>query len=143
MESHRNAPIGASHPATTAAVLFVLGLSAGCSNPTDMDTQRFLIAVDSITVPDTIAPNTTLTAHFSGRIGPNRCYRLDHVDRGRGAGIIELRFHGERKEDADNCLQMPAVLDHVEDVAPPLEDPFTIRVLQPDGTALEKVVRVR
>jgi hypothetical protein len=38
---------------------------------------------------------------------------------------------------------MPAVLDHVEHVAPPLEDPFRIRVLQPDGTVLQKVVRVR
>ncbi len=142
MASHLRAPIGAFYPANAAAVLLVLGVSAGCSSPSDMATQRFVIAVDSISVPDTIGPNNTLTARFYGRIGPNRCYRLDRVDRGRGAGILELRFYSARIVDGD-CAQMPAVLDHVEEVPPPLEDPFRIRVLQPDGSAQEKVVRVR
>lgn len=141
MKSRRKAPIGPCYLATAAAVP-LLGLSAGCTNPADMDTQRFVIAVDSISVPNTIAPSTTLTANFSGRIGPNRCCRLDRVDRARGPGVLEVRFHGERKEDGD-CAQMPAVLDHAEEVPPPLEDPFRIRVLQPDGTALGKVVRVQ
>jgi hypothetical protein len=89
-----------------------------------------------------IAPNDTLTARFYGRIGPNGCFRLSRVERGRGPGLLELRFHGERKENGD-CLQMPAVLDHIERVPPPVEDPFGIRVLQPDGSALQKIVRVR
>ncbi|MEO6332368.1 MAG: hypothetical protein ABIV11_10340 [Gemmatimonadaceae bacterium] len=142
MESYRKVRIGLSYVGTAAAVFLVLGASAGCSNPSGMNTQRFVIAVDSISVPDTIAPSDTLTARFFGKIGPNQCFRLDRVERGRGGGLLELRFHGERNEDGD-CLQMPAVLDHVEEVLPPVEDPFRIRVLQPDGSALEKVVRVR
>jgi hypothetical protein len=129
-------------PATALAVPLVPGIGAGCGNAFDIDTRRFVIAVDSISVPDTIAPNDTLTARFYGRSGPNRCFRPGSVERGRGPGLLELRFHGGRIENGD-CLQMPAVLDHIERVPPTVEDPFRIRVLQPDGSALQKIVRVR
>jgi hypothetical protein len=142
MGANGKVPIGVFYPAIAAVVLLVLGLSAGCTNAFEMDGNRFVINVDSISVPDTIGPNDTLTARFHGRIGPNQCFQLSRVERGRGVGLLELRFHGERKENGD-CLQMPVLLDHIEEVPPPVEDPFRLRVLQPDGSALEKIVRVR
>jgi hypothetical protein len=33
-------------------------------------------------------------------------------------------------------------LEHEERVLPPLQDPFTIKVLQPSGPSLERVVRI-
>lgn len=141
MESRAKAPIGAAWLATALALLLVLGTGAGCSSLFGTDAHHFVIGVDSISVPDTIAPNSTLTARFFGGIGPNGCYQLDRVERVRSAGVLELRFHGTSTDGF--CPQVPSYLDHVEEVLPPVEDPFRIRVLQPDGPALEKVVRVR
>ncbi len=142
MESRRMSRIGASYVRTAAAVFVVLGVSAGCSNPFGSGTERFLIAVNSIAAPDTIAPSDTLTARFLGSIGSDGCSGLDRVERSRSTGLLELRFHGVRSEGG-YCPQQPQPLDHVEEVLPPVEDPFIIRVIQPDGSALEKVVRVR
>lgn len=103
---------------------------------------HFIVPVDEITAPDTVAQGDTLTVRFSGTIGPDLCSRLERVERHRAPGLLELTFHGERP-DGGNCLQMPAALDYVEKVAPPLEDSLTIRVLQPDGGRLEKVVRAK
>jgi hypothetical protein len=41
-----------------------------------------------------------------------------------------------------DCAQMPVLLEHQEAIAPPVQDPFRITVLQPDGNLLERVVRV-
>lgn len=114
------------------------GLGCGLLDSTD----SFVIRVDSISAPAAIAPADTLTARFFGPIGPDLCSRLVRVEKRSEPGVLELRFHGERDEDGD-CPQMPRFLDHEEEILPPLEDPFTIRILQPDGPALERVVRVQ
>jgi hypothetical protein len=53
---------------------------------------------------------------------------------------LEVRFHGVRR--GGDCTQMPVALEHMEIVLPPLDDPFTIRVLQPGVVPLEQAVRV-
>lgn len=115
--------------------------SAAC-NPFGPGTDRFVVHVDSITMPGAVGVSEVLRARVFGVLGPDLCSRLDRVERGSAPGVLELRFHGER-EGGRNCLQQPALLDHVEEVQPPLQDPFTLRVLQPDGSRLERVVRVR
>ena len=114
-----------TYPASAASLVLALGVSTACGNAFDVDTEGFVIAVDSISVPDTIAAGDVLTAHFYGMVGPNQCYRLGRVERGRGPGLLEVRFHGERTGTGD-CLQMPAVLDHTEEVSPPMEDSFRV-----------------
>jgi len=109
-----------------------------------VDTEHFVIRVDSISAPETIAAAETLRVRFRGRIGPDLCSRLERVEKGHGPGILEVRFHGERtRPSGTDCLDMLALLEHEEQVPPPLDDPFTIRVLQPDGSRLEKIVRVQ
>lgn len=104
-------------------------------------TEEFVVQVDSITGPASVSSTETLTVRFFGRLGPNLCYVLDHVDRNRTPDALELRFHGENR--GGTCFQQPATLEHREEIAPPFGDPFTVRVSQPDGALLEKVVRVR
>jgi hypothetical protein len=123
------------------ALVAIFGTSA-CSSPSDVAATHFIIRVDSIAVPEAVAAGDTLSARIFGRVGPDQCSRVDHVERGRGPGLLTLTFHGRRVEGGD-CLHMPAVLDHVEIVAPPLEDPFAIRINQPEGSVLERVVRVQ
>lgn len=104
--------------------------------------RPFVIRVDSISTPASIAPADTLTARFFGPVGSDGCSRLDRVEKRREGGLLELRFHGTRKGGVD-CSQMPVSLNHEERLVPALPDPFTIRVLQPDGPALERAVRVQ
>lgn len=112
----------------------------GCRGLLTAPTE-FTIFVNSISAPDAIAPADTLVVRFQGYIGPDQCSRLDRVDRERSPGALDIAFRGER-DDGGLCLQMPAPLDHVEKVLPPMQDPFTIRVRQPDGTHLVKTVRI-
>lgn len=144
MESRHMFRIRTFHMGTMLAVFLLLAASSACSNVLGTKTERFIIAVNDISVPDTIAPGETLNARFAGNIGPDGCSRLDRVERNRSAGLLELRFHGIRKLDVNtDCTLMQVKLEHVEHLLPPIEDPFMIRVIQPDGSALERVVRVR
>ena len=119
-------------------LLSLAGLGCGLLDSTD----SFVIRVDSISAPASIALADTLTARFFGSVGSDGCSRLERVEKRRDEGLIELRFHGTRKGGVD-CIQMPVSLDHEERIVPPLPDPFTIRVLQPDGAPLERVVGVQ
>ncbi len=103
--------------------------------------DEFLIQVDSITGPASVSSTETLTVRFYGFLGPSGCHVLDHVDRNRTPDALELIFHGEDR--GGTCTQALVFLDHQEEIAPPFQDPFIILVRQPDGSVLEKVVRVR
>lgn len=121
--------------------MFLLAVMiSGCDvlNVWGLHTERFVVRVDSIAIPAITTPTDTLIVHFRGGLGSDGCSRLDRVERRRVAGRLELTFHGARKNG--NCIQMPAMMDHVEKIVPPLENPFTIRVTQPSGKPVEKVV---
>jgi hypothetical protein len=77
---------------------------------------------------------------FYGRIGSSGCYRLARVEKQVALGGVEIRFHGERK--GGDCVQVPVALEHEVRVPPPLQHPFTIKVMQPSGPPLEQVVRI-
>jgi hypothetical protein len=121
-----------------ASWLMIAVASAGC-NVLGSDTTEFTVRVDSITIPSVVSPDETLSVGFWGNLGPDLCSRLARIESGRGPGVLEIKFRGERVEDRQ-CSQMPAKLEHEERLTPPFEDPFTIRVLQPVGSPLEKVV---
>ncbi len=144
MNARHNSRILAARLGVAAACLLLIAGSVACSNILAADTVRFFIAVDSISAPASIAASDTLTARFFGKIGLNGCFRLERVERSRNAGLLEMRFHGAQNVNRNvACTQMPVMLDHLERVPPPLEGPFKIRVIQPNGSVLEKVVEVR
>jgi hypothetical protein len=107
-----------------------------------ISTSRFIVRVDSISAPDAIGVSETLSVVFRGSVGADGCSRIARVERRRTPNSLDVAFHGERTRSGE-CTQMPVSLDHEEQIAPPLEDPFTVRVLQPSGPALEKLVQVR
>lgn len=131
---------GARNLSRVIGTILLSGTVAAC-NPISVETERFIIAVDSMSVPESVAAGDTLVARFWGRIGPDLCSRLDRVDLAREPHHLSIRFHGARSEEGD-CPHALALLDHMETIRPPLADPFTIRVLQPDGTYFEREVRV-
>src|SRR5439155_18720411 len=121
----------------TATSGFLAGLAlAGCGvfGPS---ADSFLIRVDSIGVPSTLAVSDTLTARFYGRIGPDGCSRLARVDKQVTSAGLDIAFNGEhRVPNGTECTALPVALNHEEVVAPPLGTPFVITVRQPDGSVL-------
>jgi len=130
-----------SSGARALALALLLG-STGC-DLLGPDRESFTVRVDSISAPASIGQGETLTVGFHGTVGPNGCHRLERVGRTRSPDGLEMRFHGERNASRRvNCTAMVVLLEHEEQVPPPLADPFTIVVRQPGGGTLERVVRV-
>lgn len=116
------------------------GIITACSSR-GIRVEEFAVRVDSLAVPVSVAAQDTLSIRLIGFLGSDQCSRLARVQRERRAGWIELRVIGERESGVD-CSALPAPLNHVELVLPPIEGPFTVRVIQPDGTSLVRVVQV-
>jgi hypothetical protein len=106
--------------------------------------DHFLIRVDSIAVPASVASNDTLRAHFYGAIGPDGCSTLESVDRQSTSASLDVTFYGKHfVPSGSGCTAMPVALAHTELVAPPVDTPFTITVHQPDGSVLRRLVTVQ
>jgi hypothetical protein len=106
--------------------------------------EQFLIRVDSIAVPSSLAAGDTLTAHFYGRIGPDGCSRLARVDKQVTSASLDIAFTGEhRVPGGTDCIALSVAMNHAEVVAPPLGAPFVITVRQPDGSVLRRTVDVQ
>ena len=125
----------------SACLIWLVLANCGLFAPS---TDHFLIRVDSIAVPTTVAANDTLAARFYGPIGPDGCWGLVRVDRQATSASLDVTFHGiHQVRSGSACTQQPVALDHVEAVAPPLSTPFTITVHQPDGSLLRRVVTLQ
>jgi hypothetical protein len=121
-----------------AGVVLGMGLlAAGCDPFTPED---FVIRVADVAAPESLQAGQPLQVTFFGLIGADQCARLREVERRVSATLLEVRFHGRR--EGSHCKQTPSQLEHQEIVQLPLQDPFTIRVLQPTGPPLERTVRI-
>lgn len=106
--------------------------------------EHFLIRVDSIAVPASVAANDTLRARFFGAIGPDGCWTLESVDRQSTSASLDVTFHGKHYVPSGSvCTAMLVTLAHAELMAPPLDTPFTITVHEPDGSVLSRLVTVQ
>lgn len=126
----------------SVALLLIAGalmLAAGGCDTVDIGDSEFTIKVDSISGPAAIGASETLRITFHGVIGPDGCWRLDDVVKARAPDLLVLTFLG-RQARGDGCYQAVVILRHEELVAPPRTSPFRIRVNQPSGADLEKVV---
>jgi hypothetical protein len=126
-------------PARLSMLLLGAVLTASACDP--FTAEDFIIQVSDIAAPDSIASGQPLEVRFFGLIGADQCAQLNTVERRTAPGLLEVRFHGRR--EGKMCLQTPSQLEHREVIQPPLQDPFIIRVLQPVGEPLERIVRVR
>jgi hypothetical protein len=120
-------------------LVLAASLTSGC-DILGFGDESFVVRVDSISAPAEVDAGTALEVQFHGYVGPDGCSSLSRVEKRVAPQLLEIRFHGVRR--SGNCTQMPVPLEHTERAEPPLSDPFTIRVLQPDGASLERVVRV-
>ena len=104
-------------------------------------TDHFVIHVDSIAAPATVAAADTLYARFFGTIGPDGCWSLAAADFQVTTSALDVTFRGEHRERPGyDCTQMVVQLDMTMAVPPPVHTPFTITVHQPDGSKLRRLV---
>ena len=131
-----------------AALLSALSALTACST-TSVEPREFVIAIDSVAAPLEVAADQPLVVRLFGRVGPNGCYRLNRVESFRESGRVSITAIGEEtRASGGNCTAAPVALagDSVV-VAPPFQDPFTVRVARPGGAPGEgwdtRTVRVR
>ena len=123
-------------PAIAAAVL------AGCS-AFGPDETEFIIKADSVTVPGAWPGGLAMTAKVYATVGPDLCWRFKEFRIARDTLGARVTILGAHADAAKGCRQMVAVMDGTElTLAPPLRDPFELRIVQPDGTELKRTIRM-
>ena len=101
---------------------------------------RFQITVDSITVtPAQIEDGSKLQATFHGLIGPDKCWMFTHAEPIRTADYYEVRIFGQHVV-RDDCPQAESRLAFITDILQPINDPFRITAIQPDGSKLNRIM---
>ncbi|MDP1857132.1 MAG: hypothetical protein Q8K82_00595 [Gemmatimonadaceae bacterium] len=125
-----------------ALIPVLLALCSACVTEPEIRTLAFIIKVDSISAPDSVASQDSFSASFLGRVGPNECYRLTAVSSSGDTSAVDLTFRGEHTVGTV-CAERLVSLEYQRQFAPPRGDPFTLRVHQPDGSLLVKLVHRR
>jgi hypothetical protein len=122
-----------------AAFVIVLAFAAqGCDrNPAEPPAE--IIAIGSIGTPARIEAGAAFMATFTG----GSCYSLQRVDRDSSATSIDFAFVGVPRE----CNYPPGYGDAVpflqrEQIQAPTGGELSIRVHQPTGAVLTKVIAV-
>lgn len=113
-----------------------------CSWITGVDTRDYRIRVDSIAAPARASAGDTLRFVLHGTVGPDGCHKLERIDEYRSLNSVELVVWGQEKTGNVGCTLAVIELHHAYAVAPPLGDPFSIIVLQPDGSRLVRSLPV-
>lgn len=125
-------------------LVFVI-LVIGCGKKAT-DTEEYLIKVDSIIHPDTVAAGKSFAVKFYGTIGSNGCYRFLRFETERSAGLTKVWTVGERKTGQNvMCPEyLPKLDGTVLNLMAPDTGSFTIAVINPGlGNVLNSTVVVR
>jgi len=137
------APFKARSVASIAALLGAQVALASCSWITGADDDRYRVRVDSISAPTSIRPTDTLRVVLYGDVGRDGCYEFDRIEARRFASSVELTVCGAYVGGPEvACVQIVTKLHESYAIPPPLSNPFTVAVRQPDGSRLEREVRV-
>jgi hypothetical protein len=128
-------------------IVVLIGGGAGCAALTETEEgaehEHAIAAVDSLQVPDRIAPSDTLSVRMHGTVGPNGCHSFDGFDASRSRDRLTVTPRVEHKTDG-MCTMAIVPLDETYTAPPPFENgTFTIVVPQPDEPDLTTTVEVR
>ena len=110
------------------------------------DYEEYLIKVDSIAHPDTVAAGKSFAVRFYGIVGPNGCYRFIRFETEQSTGITKVWTVGERKAGQNvMCPEYLPMLDGtVLNLTAPDSGSFNIAVINPGlGNVLNSRVVVR
>ena len=102
--------------------------------------RTFVIHIDSIAAPEIVPGAAAFQILFYGPLGPNTCYTFKEFLVTRGAAAADITVLGESVDGV--CPQMPVALDGEPlTIAAPATGLLTVRIHQPNGTVLTRVIR--
>jgi hypothetical protein len=124
----------------------VMGLLGSCTDGTHPEyfAQRYIIEVDSVSIPAALTAGDTLEARFWGYVGPNSCHAFEGFAVDHGPHRVDLTLWTKYfRRTGSGCAQALVFLDGEPYRYGPLPPgDFTLVVHQPDGSTLEYVVPV-
>jgi hypothetical protein len=123
-------------PLIAATVILV----AGCDGIGPFDDYDYQVKADSVVGPASVPAGAAFTVRIHGYVGPSGCYRFKEFRLDREPGSAEVTIIGHYENAL--CTQALVFFDEPLTIAPPVTNPFVLRVRQPDKTILTKTIRV-
>jgi hypothetical protein len=114
--------------AIAVAIVFA---TASCF-ATGPQVYRFVVAIDTIVVADSIGPNDVLPVNLRGVIAVDGCAQFVELQKTRSGGTVDYTAIAEH-DDRRICVPMLILFNRVDSLSPPHTNPTTIRALQPNG----------
>ena len=106
--------------------------------------REFVIHVDSIGGPTTVSGSASFQQLFYGFVGSDGCYSFTEFRMTRTSTEADVTVVGEHATGGGDCTTAIVTLDGEPlTIDPPVSGPFTLRVHQPDGTVLTRVIQVQ
>lgn len=130
-----------SLPGITILTLSLLLLvSCSLENKTH---QPFLIYTDSIQAPDTVNAGVVFEVKLFGIIGPNGCYKLEKIYSYQNyENEVMIEPWGVYIYDGSPCTTAITYLNNKTELTITTPGNYTIKVIRPDYSFLEKVITV-
>lgn len=130
---------------STAKFLFIIGLITSCASCTkDPAYNEYLIQVDSLTIsyPETLLYSGLFEINLDGTISSNGCSSFSHFNISRQNQDLIIEAWKNVQVHATICPDVMVYLNHkILCNRDSLPANFTIKVKQPDGTYLEKIMK--
>ena len=106
-------------------------------------TGKYLIAIDSIKVPEKITANTAFDVLLYGYLGPTGCYHFSNFNIAKSNKTIAVEVWGQAPTEPVNCTQALVFLNG-EKMNLKLEEKgiYQLRFKRPNGTYFEKSITV-
>lgn len=122
----------------------ILFISTSCKKDDPKPTQEnYVIKIDSISHPDTIAVGDTLRILFYGLVGENSCYQFAQWDNEFDVDLIQLTTMGVHYLNR-TCADGKTYLDGAEYSLRGIpKGPYNIKIVQPDNSTLDSQLYVK
>ncbi|HYG39216.1 MAG TPA: hypothetical protein VD908_11380 [Cytophagales bacterium] len=104
------------------------------------DGKTYQIKVDSLVISDVVNADEALTIQFFGTAGPDGCHSFSRFEVNVKAEVVSIKLWG--KVAGNVCTQSIVPLNEKYVIHPPLSKQLTIIVNQPDGSFIERRVKV-
>jgi hypothetical protein len=126
-----------------AWLVFLSLIIADCASDMQGPERVFVIRVQRVEAPESIAPDQPLPLAFHGMIGPDLCHVFDRFEALQSASRLDLTLHG-RFEGGGACAQAISELRGRQFVKSPPHAGTEVLVVvhQPDGSTLQTSVQI-
>ena len=117
-------------------------LIAGCSSIFEPGERSILLPITQVVAPSTVAPGAGFSVTFTVESGG--CKSFDRLETTRSGAVLTAVAHGTQAVGKNIVCPTDIRYDSmVQEVVPPVSDPFSIVARQPDGTEATVQVRVQ